>query len=339
MDEIEFSLSPDPTEIIAVQTRGGVVENVHRGSFAVTASDGSLLMAAGDPSGAVYPRSALKPLQVLAMLRHGLRLPDDELVALAVSSHSGSPRHIAGVHRLLQSAGLDASRLQNTPDLPYGTSERIDWIRDGHDAAPVAHVCSGKHAAMLVTSAVNGWSLTDYLDARHPLQLAIRSTIEELTGTSVLASGVDGCRAPTFSVPLQAMARAYGTVAAAEARTPEGRVAAAMRAHPGLVAGEGRDVTIAMRTLPGFLFKDGAAGVQLVGLPDGRGIAVKVADGTDAVRMPVTASVLRRLGVPRAALLNVSQAVQSDPEGHVVAALTAVAGSRTDKKAGGDHGC
>jgi L-asparaginase II len=47
-----------------------------------------------------------------------------------------------------------------------------------------------------------------------------------------------------------------------------------MRRHPEMVAGEGRDVTELMRLLPGALAKDGFEGVQLVGLPDGRGIAV-----------------------------------------------------------------
>ena len=61
-----------------------------------------------------------------------------------------------------------------------------------------------------------------------------------------------------------------------------------MRRHPEMVGGEDRDVTELMRRMPGLLAKDGFEGVQLVGLPDGRAIAVKISDGGDRARMPVT---------------------------------------------------
>ena len=70
-----------------------------------------------------------------------------------------------------------------------------------------------------------------------------------------------------------------------------------MRRHPEMVAGEDRDVTALMRLVPGLLAKDGFEGVQLVGLPDGRALAVKVSDGGDRARMPVTVRVLAALDV------------------------------------------
>ena len=44
--------------VLAHVTRGGVVESAHRGSVAVTAPDGSLLHAWGDPHDPVLPRSS-----------------------------------------------------------------------------------------------------------------------------------------------------------------------------------------------------------------------------------------------------------------------------------------
>ena len=70
-----------------------------------------------------------------------------------------------------------------------------------------------------------------------------------------------------------------------------------MRQHPEMVAGEGRDVTELMRLVPGLLAKDGFEGVQLVGLPDGRAVAVKISDGGDRARMPVTVRALSALDV------------------------------------------
>ena len=46
--------------------------------------------------------------------------------------------------------------------------------------------------------------------------------------------------------------------------------------------------------MPGLLAKDGAEGVQVAALPDGRALAVKVADGGGRARTPVTVAALRR---------------------------------------------
>ena len=55
-----------------------------------------------------------------------------------------------------------------------------------------------------------------------------------------------------------------------------------------------------MRLVPGLMVKDGAEGVQVAALPDGRAV-VKVADGGGRARAPVTVAALRSLGVDVAA--------------------------------------
>jgi L-asparaginase II len=70
-----------------------------------------------------------------------------------------------------------------------------------------------------------------------------------------------------------------------------------MRAHPDLVAGTGRDVTLIMAGVPGLLAKDGAEGVYAVALPGLGAVAVKIDDGAARARMPVVVAGLRRLGV------------------------------------------
>ncbi|MEA5456617.1 asparaginase [Sinomonas sp. JGH33] len=291
---------------LAVQTRGGVVEGVHYGSVAATASDGSLLTSAGDPRAAFFPRSALKPLQAVALVRAGLNVPA-ELLALAAASHSGAPEHRRGALRILALHGLDVSALENTPDLPYGAAEREAWLRSGGHADRVCQNCSGKHAAMAAVCTLNGWSVAGYLDPAHPLQQLVAATVSELTGERPSAWTTDGCGTPLPAMSLTGMARAYGTLARAGANDDDARpgaeaaVARAMAAHPHMVAGEGRDVVRLMRLLPGAVAKDGFEGVQLVGLPDGRAVAVKISDGGDRARMPVAVRALKALGVVEAA--------------------------------------
>ena len=59
-----------------------------------------------------------------------------------------------------------------------------------------------------------------------------------------------------------------------------------MRAHPELVAYEGAIDTELMRAEAGLVAKIGAEGVLAVGLADGRGLALKVRDGSRARRRP-----------------------------------------------------
>jgi L-asparaginase II len=127
----------------------------------------------------------------------------------------------------------------------------------------------------------------------------VARTVADLTGEEPERTSTDGCGTPLFALTLRGMARAFGRLAAAagSGSSPEAAVAGAMRRHPEMVAGEERDVTELMRRVPGLLAKDGFEGVQLVGLPDGRAVAVKISDGADRARMPVTVRILAALDV------------------------------------------
>ena len=286
---------------VAQLVRGGVIEGIHYGSVVVLAADGSVELGIGDIEAAFYPRSAVKPLQAAAMLRAGLPL-DGELLSLAAASHSGEERHLAGTRRILELGGLREDQLRNVPDLPFDPAVREAWVREGRLPSRLAQNCSGKHAAMLCTARLNGWPLDGYLDPAHPLQQAIAEIVEDLTGQAIARVSVDGCGAPLFAVSLLGLARAAARITTAAPGTPEATVADAMREHPEMASGAGRDVAALMRAVPGLLAKDGFEGVQFAALPDGRAVAVKIADGADRARVPVTAAALARAGVDPAAL-------------------------------------
>ncbi|MFI1534773.1 asparaginase [Streptomyces anandii] len=286
---------------VAHVIRGSVIEGIHYGSVVVLGADGHVGLQLGDIEAAFFPRSALKPLQAVAMVRAGLPL-DGDLLSLAAASHSGEERHLAGARRILELAGLTEDDLRNVPDLPYDPVVRDAWVREGRMPSRLAQNCSGKHAAMLYTCRLNGWSLEDYLDPAHPLQRAIAGTVEDLTGQRVAHVTVDGCGAPLFAVSLHGLARAAARLTTAAPGTPEARVAGAMREHAEMASGSGRDVAALMRAVPGLLAKDGFEGVQMAALPDGRAVAVKIADGANRARIPVAAAALSRAGVDPAPL-------------------------------------
>ncbi|WP_405622920.1 asparaginase [Streptomyces sp. NBC_00076] len=286
---------------VAHLIRGGVVEGIHYGSVVVLDADGGVRFQLGDIEAAFYPRSALKPVQAVALVRAGLPL-DGELLSLAAASHSGEERHLAGSRHILELAGLCEADLRNVRDLPFDPVVRDDWIRAGRLPSRLAQNCSGKHSAMLYVCKLNGWSLDDYLDPGHPLQQAIAEIVEDLTAQHIAQVTVDGCGAPLFSVSLHGLARAAARITTAAPGTPEARVADATREHAEMASGSGRDVAALMRAVPGLLTKDGFEGVQVAALPDGRSVAVKIADGADRARVPVTAAALARAGVDPAAL-------------------------------------
>lgn len=286
---------------LAVQTRGAIVESVHYGSLAAVKPDGGILLSRGEPTARIYPRSALKPLMAVAMLRAGLELPDQQL-ALAAASHSGAAVHQETAATILAGAGLTPASLGNSTDLPYGSAERSAWLAAGLGPTQLAQNCSGKHAALLATCVANGWPLESYLDHGHPLPALIREVAAELTGEELTEISTDGCGTEVFALSLTGMARAFSRLATAAPGTAEHRVAAAMRAHPDMVAGEGRDVTALMRAVPGLLAKDGFEGIQLIALEDGRALALKISDGGDRARMPSAVPALLTLGVDPALL-------------------------------------
>jgi L-asparaginase II len=259
------------------------------------ASDGSIVRAHGAVDALVSPRSAMKPLQSLAMVRAGLAL-EGELLALSCGSHAGEPFHVEGARKVLSEAGLDEGALRCPEDLPEDVASRDEVLRSGGGRARIYMNCSGKHSAMLATCVVNDWPLETYLDPAHPLQKAIRATVEELTGERVAATGVDGCGAPLFFVSMPGVTRGFRALVQAEPGTPERRVADAFRAHPEWTSGTTRPEARLMRAVPGLMVKAGVEAFDAFAFEDGRAGTVKIEDGGQRARVPVTVAALVALG-------------------------------------------
>jgi len=277
------------TGIVAAVDRNGVDESFHHGTVVVADPSGCRALV-GDIDTVIYPRSSLKPLQTTAMLDAELRL-DSRGLALASASHDGSPAHLAVVREVLAGAGRSEADLATTPDLPYDRGEAERVLAAGGGRTSLQMNCSGKHAAMIATCVAAGWPVDGHLEPDHPLQVHIAATVERLTG-DVAHIGVDGCGAPTHAVPIGGLALAISAIAA-----ERGKVWSAMTAHPELVGGPERPVSVLMRAVPGLMAKDGAEGVFVAGLLDGRAVVVKISDGASRAAAVVAAAALRTLGV------------------------------------------
>lgn len=261
-------------ELLAVAERSGLIEQYFDGAVSVAGPSGEMVARFGDVGRPFFMRSSAKPFQAHAALCAGLDLPPTHL-AVAVSSHSGDPVHVAIVRDILARHGMSEAALRCPPSRPFPAPDRR-LAGDGDvDPTPVYHTCSGKHAAFLAACRVAGWDTDSYLDPAHPLQRSVADLTSEMTGEEVGPPGVDGCGMPIWRVTTPGLARAYARLAAEERFE---RVRTAMSRYPMLVSGEGRtDGSIARWT--GGVAKGGAAGCMGAAAA-GRGIAVKQWSGS-----------------------------------------------------------
>ncbi len=283
--------------------RGEYIENHHQAWVLVSDSLGNLrISSTPNPSVAAayacFFRSAAKPFQAwpLVMYGHHRNLDPIEL-ALACGSHSGSPEQTALAEQILAKAGLGIDALQCGPQSPLDPKV---FPKGTESATPIHNNCSGKHAAMLYLCQQMGWDLTHYLDASHPLQVVIKKELCRLANMPDCPTAIDGCGAPTYYLPLATMARLYAQLSqASETKTAEFYpIVQAMKQHPEMVGGVGRLDTILMQTTQGrLLSKVGADGLLCVArLGYDQGLALKIADGNNAIRDIVAIQVLHNLG-------------------------------------------
>jgi L-asparaginase II len=253
--------------------RGGLVESEHRVAWCVTGVSVTESWP-GASELVTFARSAVKPFQALSSVRAGVLERfglGEQHLAVACASHGGSEAHVSLVAEILAACGLHESALGCGPSVPRDPSVEVP-------ASRIRHNCSGKHALGLARCVHEGWPVSDYLDADHPLQAALRS---EIAAAAQRAEGeaVDGCGMRTFALPLRAMACAFGRLAAGDAGPHGDRVAAAMGSNPEVVGYAGTIDTELMASQVGLVAKVGAEGLLCIGLPDGRGVAMKALDG------------------------------------------------------------
>lgn len=287
--------------------RGAVVESCHTGAVAAVDADGHTVLALGDVERRVFPRSAVKAIQALPLVESGAAdrygFGPEEL-ALACSSHSGEPGHVAVVERMLSRLRLDEAALKCGVHWPIHQPSAQALARSGGTATAVHNNCSGKHAGFLCVACAIDADPARYVQPVHPVQRMVRDALEVLSGAPLPqhVCAIDGCSVPTWAVPLDALALALARFATGTSMLPErARAAARLRdaciSHPWHVAGTGRFCTEVMQKFGSRIFlKTGAEGVYCAALPElGIGIAVKSDDGAGRAAEVMMAAALDRL--------------------------------------------
>jgi len=283
---VGFAGSDTGSVPLAAITRGGCVDNLHRGVVVVCDRDGRILYSAGKPDFIACVRSSAKPTQALCAIESGAAQTygfNDVELALICASHSGKEPQVAGVRSMLAKAGLAESALIC--------------------GSGVIDNCSGKHTGMLAAIRHLGLSLESYWEPWHPYQQRVLAVFSELAGMNPadVAVAVDGCGAPIFFSPIHMAARVYARLATPDSFPPGPRheaaawIVRAMCAHPEMTGESdyheflpGRDIV---------LTKCGGFGYLVAGvIGKGIGAALKIEDGSALPARPVMFEALHRAG-------------------------------------------
>ena len=306
------SVNPVLVETTRRDRKGGeIVENLHRGAVAVAGPDGELIFALGDVGRRIFPRSAVKMIQAIPLVSSGAAEAyglTSEHLALSCASHEGSHEHVRRVSAWLERLGLGESDLGCGPQDPSDKAEAERLRGTGEKPCRLHHNCSGKHGGFLTLTRHLKAAPADYLDPEAPTQRAVGAAFAEATGQDALpAHGVDGCAAPNFTASLAGVARAMaGFASAGDGDAHDAaqlRLRRAMKAHPFLIAGEGRACTRLTEALPEeAVVKVGADGVFTAILPGrGVGLALKIDDGANRAAESALAAILTALGATKGA--------------------------------------
>lgn len=311
--------------------RGAQLESFHTGSIAVVDSMGRLLACIGDPALITCLRSAAKPFQAIPLIEYGGAEEFDlsgEEIALTCASHGGEPFHVSTAAAMLRKGEFDESDLLCGAHIPYDEKAAAELRASGEPPSPLHNNCSGKHAGMLLATRVMDVPSSGYIDADHPLQALMRTTLAEFAGigNDEIPIAIDGCGVPAFFLSLYRTAFAYARMMASSAGSDAAgsldryadsasRVVESMTSFPQYVAGSWSITTPLLSAFDGALLaKEGAEGFYGMALSPSLhdelterlrvaddcaiGVAIKINDGSmERGRNPVILRTLALLGL------------------------------------------
>lgn len=270
---------------LAIIRRDGLNESFHLGTASLVSPSGEILETWGDAAALIYPRSALKPVQAMAMRRLGLKTSAEQAV-ITMASHYATETQVALVKELLAEHGVTELDLACPSAWPWNPVAKSQATVESR----IYMNCSGKHAGFLATAKINRLPTANYLDPNHPVQLAVRDLIVEITGEEIGKTTVDGCGAPLFAMSTTALAKALSKLP-----TLDPELFDAGLAKPHLIGDEPTPDALLMKH--GIFSKLGAEGVFTFVTRDGFAGAIKFADGSLRTALKVTGAMLSKHGL------------------------------------------
>lgn len=303
-------MSSETNPILVNHTRGGIVESFHRGVVCVVDKEGNITSSLGDIQQVCYPRSALKLFQHIPLItsgafdHFGFTLKE---LALMCGSHNGEAMHVETARSILAKIGMGEEHLGCGAQQPTHKKDFVALIKAHQEPGAIHNNCSGKHSGFLAWCKFHNASTEDYLSVEHPLHREIKrfTALFHEMDEKDLVTGLDGCSAPIFAMPVLNQAIAYKNLLFPEKFFDDNITRAcalireAVTTYPEMVAGTKRYCTDLMNVSKGKVIgKTGADGVYSMAIPQkGLGICIKIDDGRMGPQYNVAQQILETLGI------------------------------------------
>ncbi len=301
-------ITAEPLHVLI--NRNGVAESAHDVDIALCDGEGQVILGMGSYEADIFPRSAMKPLQAIALMEYlnqADALPDlsSAEVALICASHNGELQHSESVVNLLKKFEISPDALICGAHWSLEQSSLIEQVRRLDVPNKTHNNCSGKHAGMLILAKLMTGTTDKYAEITHVAQQRILGVLEAMTGADLWSNtkAIDGCGAPVYRAPLGNWARAFALFAQGGQQSAD-RDAACQRlresiaAHPFMIAGQNRACTaVNSAYAEAITVKVGAEGVYSAAFHELHlGLMLKVRDGHKRAAEVALGAVIRALG-------------------------------------------
>ncbi len=284
---------PKP-ELLAITLRGNSVETLHYGWICILNKDKKIIFQKGNIKDSIYLRSAAKPLQAIPFVENSENINPKEL-SIICGSHSGSKKHLLLLRNIIKKYNLPLTELQCGIHQPLDEKERERLLTNNQKPSILHNNCSGKHLGMISTCIKNHWDLKTYLNSNHKLQQKILSEIRTLSETKNITIGIDGCSAPTFSLPIINIAKLFSNFTSSNTLSYK-KIIVAMKKYPFYMGSQGQiDSELMSSSKLNLISKVGAEGI-IIAAYRGTSVIVKIADGSQKIRSSIIIELLAKLG-------------------------------------------
>lgn len=241
-----------------------------------------------------FHRSCAKPLQASLICDYGtkdyFKLTDEE-IAVCCASHTGTPVHTDLIKNVLKKASLKEDDLLCPAIEPLCAEEQKKF----KTYSKLHNNCSGKHALMLAICKENGWDTKNYLNTKHPLQLAVYNKIKTLCEAEYdLPYTPDGCSAPNWATRLEDFAKGFWNLFFEEKYST---IKYAFMKNPFISGGDYRLDTQVMQMNPALAAKVGAGGLCYIANTETKEVlGFKITDANMQARSIAVIETLIKIG-------------------------------------------
>lgn len=296
-------------DLLVEVTRNNMVESHHFGAAVICDYKGNIIDSWGNVEQIIFPRSAIKPLLAINLIKSGandsFNLSDKE-ITMSCASHMGEVIHQKTISDWLKRLGLNENQLACGAALPEQESRAHQLLSMGEKKCKIHHNCSGKHTGFLTTALHLGLPFENYHHIDHPLQKSALDTLAELAQINLPnhTVGIDGCGFPAPTMPLVNLAKAMAGFANPALLRDDlskaiKRIHRAVKNEPFCLSGTATLVSDLNHITSGrILAKTGAEGVMVASIPEeGLGIALKISDGNPRASSVALLAILQYLNL------------------------------------------